>query len=152
MTPAQSPSAAPSKDAPVIWHIDDSQSDRDLFEEALRAWRTPYVLRTFVDAREALRTLSRRHRVEPVEVPDLIVLDVHMPGMNGFEFLAAKERYPAIAGACVVLLTGYPVDARIPKYYGLHAQNCLRKARDLKGTRTISAMIEGLLHSARASR
>jgi len=51
-----------------------------------------------LDGREAL------HRMEP-EVPGVILLDLMMPGMDGFEFLAEKQRRPEWADIPVVVLT-----------------------------------------------
>jgi signal transduction histidine kinase/CheY-like chemotaxis protein len=51
-----------------------------------------------LDGREALQ------RMEP-EAPGVVLLDLMMPGMDGFEFLAEKQRRPAWADIPVVVLT-----------------------------------------------
>lgn len=40
------------------------------------------------------------------EIPDLILADVFMPGMNGYELCAAVRQEPALRGVPVLLLTG----------------------------------------------
>lgn len=45
--------------------------------------------------------------------PDLILLDVSMPGMNGHEFLARLRAERTWAGLPVILTTGY-ADADVP--------------------------------------
>src|SRR5689334_16550177 len=58
------------------------------------------------DGKEAIARLSARGRC-----PDLIVLDLHMPVMNGWQFRAEQRRLPApIASIPVLLMTG-EVDA-----------------------------------------
>jgi CheY-like chemotaxis protein len=51
------------------------------------------------NGREALDRL----RVEPL--PDLILLDLMMPVMNGWEFLAYRQEQPALAGIPVMILS-----------------------------------------------
>ena len=46
------------------------------------------------------------------EQPDVILLDVTMPGMDGPETLAALRRDPATASIPVIFLTARPRDAR----------------------------------------
>ena len=51
-----------------------------------------------MDGREALQRME-------AEVPGIVLLDLMMPGMDGFEFLAEKQRRPAWADIPVVVLT-----------------------------------------------
>jgi CheY-like chemotaxis protein len=57
--------------------------------------------------------------------PDLVLLDLMMPGMNGWEFREAQLRDPAIAGIPVVVLSALgrvsSIDALafLPKPFGL---------------------------------
>ncbi len=44
-----------------------------------------------------------------VEIPDVILLDVHMPGMDGFEVLRELRESPVTRSTPVVMLTGLPV-------------------------------------------
>lgn len=85
--------------------IDDSESDLLYTRIILQRASVPYEVLAFESAREALQAL--RTEAEPV---DLILLDINMPGMNGFEFL---EAYDALRGdqqadAVVVMLTSSP--------------------------------------------
>ncbi len=43
-----------------------------------------------------------------LEFPDVILLDVHMPGMDGFEVLRKLRESPATRYTPVVMLTGLP--------------------------------------------
>ena len=67
--------------------VDDSEIDQLIY--ARLALRSGIVgsLRQFMDAAEAFDYLLQVHPPEP----DLILLDINMPGMNGFDFLAAVE-------------------------------------------------------------
>lgn len=85
--------------------IDDSESDLLYTRIILQRAAVPYEVQAFESAREALAAL--KDGTAPV---DLILLDINMPGMNGFEFL---EAYQALRGdqqadAVVVMLTSSP--------------------------------------------
>ena len=86
--------------------IDDSEADL-LFSRIIvsRAGLCEDVL-AFDSARTALEHLSRP---EGEEV-DMILLDINMPGMDGFQFLAAYEHLcrERTAPAAVVMLTSSP--------------------------------------------
>jgi CheY-like chemotaxis protein len=64
------------------------------------------VLRAF-DGRQALEILRR-------EQVDVILLDLIMPAMDGFQFLAAKSQEPALRDVPVILISardpmGHPI-------------------------------------------
>lgn len=85
--------------------IDDSESDLLYTRIILQRASAPYEVLAFESAADALSALKAG--AEPV---DLILLDINMPGMNGFEFL---EAYQALRGdqqadAVVVMLTSSP--------------------------------------------
>lgn len=76
--------------------IDDDEFVRVSLEHLLRAHG--YEVITAAGGQEALERIER-------EVPDLVLTDLRMPGMDGLEVLCrAKGRFPHMA---VILLTGY---------------------------------------------
>lgn len=60
--------------------------------------RESYRVRTVGDGNEALRAVE-------TEAPDLIVLDLMLPGMPGLDVLRELRRHPSTEGVPVVLLT-----------------------------------------------
>jgi|SRR5579862_242341 CheY-like chemotaxis protein len=81
-----------------IFVIDDS---RDTLE-AIAYWleHCGYVAHPYDNARDAWQALCDGLR------PALIILDLNMPGMNGFEFRAAQLRDERLASIPVVVLSG----------------------------------------------
>ncbi|MEP9365746.1 response regulator [Xanthobacter sp. VNH20] len=76
--------------------IEDHPTSRELMTYLLRC--AGHDLVETGDGREGF-DLARTHR------PDLVISDVQLPGMNGFEIVAAIKRDPALAGTPVVAVT-----------------------------------------------
>ena len=73
-----------------ILHIEDSEEDLILFGRACEAAGLPAVFQSVEDGQEAVSYLKgegefRDRNRHPF--PDLIVLDLNLPGMGGFDFL-----------------------------------------------------------------
>jgi CheY-like chemotaxis protein len=89
--------------------VDDASIDRFLVERIVKKTAFAEEVLSFESAKDALEYL---HQSE--EAPQVIFLDINMPGMNGFEFLAEFEKFPdSFKENCsVVMLTSslYPDD------------------------------------------
>jgi putative two-component system response regulator len=80
---------------PLILAVDDEASNLQLLRQILQ---DHYRLRFAKDGPRAL-DLARE------ELPDLILLDVMMPGMSGYEVCAALKADPALAAIPVIFVT-----------------------------------------------
>jgi len=80
---------------PLILAVDDEASNLQLLRQILQ---DHYRLRFAKDGPRALE-LARE------ELPDLILLDVMMPGMSGYEVCAALKADPALAAVPVIFVT-----------------------------------------------
>jgi CheY-like chemotaxis protein len=78
--------------------IDDDQDDKYFFSMALEEVDADVNLYTAADGREALEKLK-------FVIPDVILLDMVMPGMNGAEFLRAIKRDRALSHIPVIIYT-----------------------------------------------
>lgn len=76
--------------------IDDSATNRQMLADLLH---TDYAVMSAENGEEGVR-LSQEHR------PDVILLDVMMPGMDGYEVLRRLKQDERTASLCVVFLTG----------------------------------------------
>lgn len=70
--------------------------------------RAGYTVVTANDGKEALQKVSEEH-------PDLVVLDVMMPYMDGFEVLQNLRRNPSTRDIPVIMLTAKAQDADVFK-------------------------------------
>lgn len=80
----------------VIVVMEDDAGTRTLIASVLR--KEGHEVVSAEDAAKGLALLEARP-------PDLIISDVQMPGINGFEMLASVRRHPRLSGIPVILLT-----------------------------------------------
>src|SRR5271169_4986097 len=76
--------------------VDDSESDAKLFELALREAAPRVKLYWVASAKEGLEYLHQENRFQGVGPVSLIVCDLNMPDMNGFEFLTKLKKDSAL--------------------------------------------------------
>jgi CheY-like chemotaxis protein len=65
-----------------------------------------YSVQTASDALKGLE-LARKNR------PEVIVSDLHMPGIDGREFIRRVRKIPELARVPAIALTGYSLDAEV---------------------------------------
>lgn len=103
--------------------VDDDQGDVLLTKKALHNGRfcnTIYVARDGVEAMDFLR---QRGDFANAPRPDLILLDLNMPRMDGREVLSEIKQDADLRAIPVVVLTTSDADQDILRSYDLHA-NC----------------------------
>ena len=103
--------------------VDDNPGDVRLTAEALKDGEVENRLHTAKDGMEAIAFLRRKGRYTDAPRPDLILLDLNMPRMNGRQVLAEIKEDSALKHIPVVILTGSREMDDIVKTYDLHA-NC----------------------------
>lgn len=70
-----------------ILHIDDDEDDQEIFFTALEQVSKEISCISLNDASDALQKLSTNEII-----PDLICMDLNMPGMNGLQFLGEIQK------------------------------------------------------------
>ena len=84
----------------TILLIDDDRDDRDFFADALKRISVETTLIAMEDAAVALQRCETREII-----PDVIVLDLNMPGMKGEEFLIQIKKNNQLKDIPVFILT-----------------------------------------------
>ncbi|UQU63724.1 response regulator [Couchioplanes caeruleus] len=92
--------------------VDDDDADAFMISEALESSETHTTVNRVSDGREALDYLLREAPYQDAHRPDLILLDLNMPRMDGRETLAAIKTDDRLKAIPVVILTtsGAPPD------------------------------------------
>ena len=85
--------------------VDDDDADALMIEEALDATEGHTRVQRVVDGREALDYLRRVGPFAQAQRPDLILLDLNMPRMDGRETLAAIKTDDLLKAIPVIILT-----------------------------------------------
>ena len=91
-------------DQPKVLIVDDDDNNRSVLCDALGG--EPYRLLEAVDGRQALDIAAK-------ELPDLILLDVLMPGMDGFATLHKLKAQGATRHIPVIMVTALNMDSQI---------------------------------------
>ncbi|UQN05422.1 response regulator [Deinococcus sp. QL22] len=105
--------------------IDDSPAERLLAEEAFAL--TDELLCTLTTAPSGLEALTR-FQGPNAALPDVILLDINMPGMSGFEVLATLKADPKLRVVPVVMFSTSPAPEDVTQAYTLHASAYLLKS------------------------
>jgi two-component system, cell cycle response regulator DivK len=86
--------------------IEDAEDNRDLLYYMLR---DAFEVSRFSNGEEALAHFSQ-------DQPDLIVLDIWLPGMDGVQVLQHVRRIPKLRGTPVIALTAHAMSGDREKY------------------------------------
>lgn len=91
-------------ETPVVSHelcvlvVEDEEAQRKIYQQHLFASCLPIQLLFARNGFEALIQIGRR-------APDVLITDLKMPGMDGFELLRALETVPELQHSCIVAVS-----------------------------------------------
>lgn len=108
-----------------IMLVEDNPDDIAFTERVLRYNRIDRNLVLAADGNEALEALEKL--VSEGKLPDLILLDINLPGISGIDLLTRIKQDSRFRQIPVVILTGSNVDDDIQRSYDLGASTYLVK-------------------------
>lgn len=103
--------------------VEDNEGDIELTKEAFEDAKFRNNLHIAEDGDQALDYLFRREGHENAPIPDIILLDLNLPGTDGREVLEAIKSDTFLKRIPVIVLTSSNADKDIIESYNLHA-NC----------------------------
>ena len=112
--------------------VEDSPEDVDLTREALKEGKVYSNLHWVKDGVEAMEFLHRRGKYRDAPRPDIILLDLNLPKMDGREVLQEIKGDDALKRIPVVVLTTSKAEEDVLKTYDLHANCFVTKPVDLE--------------------
>ena len=107
----------------VILLIEDNEGDILLTREALGYGSIRKEISVVKDGWEAIQFLEKKGAYKNAIMPDLILLDINLPKLNGHEVLARIKSNPQIQHIPVIMLTTSSAESDILKSYQNHV-NC----------------------------
>ena len=122
--------------------VDDNEGDILLTKEALAEARIINKISVAYDGIEAIRFLRKEAPFEGGETPDLILLDINLPMMDGTEVLSVIKNDAGLRRIPVIMLTTSSSEKDILTSYNNHANCYITKPVDLEQFMCVVRTIE----------
>lgn len=122
--------------------VDDNYGDVLLAREAFRAAKIHNNLTVAGDGEEAMSILRRQGPYARHARPDLILLDLNLPRMDGREVLRAIKDDPDLQRTPVVVLTSSKAEIDVVESYELKANSYIVKPVNFDRLTEIVAALE----------
>ena len=117
-----------TQDKPIeILLVEDNNMDAMLMKQIFKESNFPINLNVTRDGEDALAYLKHEGSYSGTAVPDLILLDLNLPKLDGREVLAQIKGDPRLRDIPTVILTTSEAEADILKSYRLRANSYLAK-------------------------
>ena len=118
--------------------VEDVASDAMLARISMDGTHIPYKLQTMRNSDDVITSLLHDRQMAYNKVPDLMLLDLGMPGKNGFEILAELATKPAaIRTIPIVILTGHKYFNYLEKVYNLQIYAYIQKPCNVENMRQV---------------
>jgi two-component system, chemotaxis family, response regulator Rcp1 len=124
--------------------VEDNPADVRLTQEALKEGQVPVHLSVATDGLEAVQFLHRTGRYQNAPRPELILLDLNLPGKNGGEVLSEIKNDPDLKRIPVVVMTTSTAQQDVMHAYNLNANCYIAKPMDLDELVDVVRSIEDL--------
>lgn len=127
----------------VILLVEDDPGDATLCKRALRDWQHPNEVHHVVDGVECLAFLRQEgERFAKAPRPDLVLLDLNMPRLDGREVLEILHKDPDLKNIPVVVMTTSDFEQDILRSYALGANSFITKPVEFDRFMTVMQAIE----------
>jgi CheY-like chemotaxis protein len=138
------PQKTGSRDDHLILQVEDEETDMLLLKRTLKKTNLPNRLSWARDGLEAVEYLEGRgefHDRSKHPLPGIIVLDLNMPRMNGFDLLGWLNQHPELRDIPRIVLTSSHLNEDVIKACGLGATSYMIKPHDSSGLERIVKII-----------
>lgn len=122
-----------------IVQIEDNPGDVRLTKEAVAETEINHTFHVFPTGDSAIESILDE---DTPWYPDLILLDLNLPGKDGREILGTMQRHPRLQRLPVVILTSSDAGQDIRRSYEANANAYLTKPDDLDGFVSLMESIE----------
>lgn len=122
--------------------VEDNPGDVRLTQEVFKEGKIKNILHVVMDGEEALDYLNKRGKYTTAETPDLVLLDLNLPKIDGREVLEEIKNTPKLKRIPVIVLTTSDAQADILKMYDNHANCYITKPVDFSQFMNVVKSIE----------
>jgi two-component system, chemotaxis family, response regulator Rcp1 len=110
--------------------VEDNEGDIILTTEAFKDTQLENKISVVNDGETALRFLKKKGEFADSTTPQLILMDINLPGMDGKELLEIIKKDDQLKEIPVVMLTSSAADADISECYDNHVNWYITKPID----------------------
>jgi CheY-like chemotaxis protein len=111
--------------------VEDNEGDVEMVERALQDVTPPCHLSVAKDGMEGMDRLFRRGDFAGTNAPQLVLLDLNMPRLNGKELLKQVKQDEKLKAVPVIVLTSSEAASDIQQSYAAHANAYVVKPFDV---------------------
>lgn len=122
--------------------VEDNPADANLFDALFQETCDRCRFHVATDGEEALDFLFQRNKQENAPRPQLIVLDINIPKIDGKEVLQEVKSNPALRSIPVIVLTSSESESDTSLSYEYGANCVLIKPTDVDGVSRLFRSIE----------
>jgi chemotaxis family two-component system response regulator Rcp1 len=128
--------------------VEDNAADADLTRECFATSEFPVELSVAPNGTDAYDFIRKRGPHSTAHTPDLILLDLNLPGINGRQILNELKRDAELRRIPVTILTSSTADRDITESYDIGANCYMVKPLDFKSFQAIVRTIENFWFTA----
>lgn len=122
--------------------VEDNEGDIVLTTEALEEGKIINSLSVVRDGWEAIQYLEKNEGYEDVQTPDLVLLDINLPKVNGHKVLKHIKNHDKLKHIPVIMLTTSSDTMDINKSYENHSNCYITKPVEINNFLQVISAIE----------
>ena len=122
--------------------VEDNPADIRLTKEGFKEGKIANNLYAAMDGQTALDFLYRRGEYKDAPRPDVVLLDLNLPGIGGHEILSQVKSDPDLRAIPIVIMTSSEAESDVIKSYQEHANCFISKPVDFEGFIRVVRSIE----------
>jgi CheY-like chemotaxis protein len=122
--------------------VEDNAGDVRLVREAFREVATPHVIFVARDGEDALDFVHHRGKHPDKPTPDLILLDLNLPRLDGHAVLRDIKAHPVLRSIVVLMFSSSSARLDVVVAYNEQANAYLKKPLEIDGYFLIAKAIE----------
>jgi two-component system, chemotaxis family, response regulator Rcp1 len=123
--------------------VEDNPGDVRLTVEALRDAKVANELHVVGNGEEAIDFLRQQGKHVDAPRPDIVLLDLNLPRLDGRDVLSDIKSDPNLATIPIIVLTSSTAEADIQRSYELHANCYISKPVDFPEFLSAVRSLEG---------